>query len=88
MKDYDFANADSCIKALKDDDKRMRSYAAESLGILGDERAVEPLIESLKDKDSWVRSCAARSLVKLGERRAVEALIEALKDDDDEDEWV
>ena len=73
------------IEALKDgaEDVAVRMKAAEVLGEIGDERAVEPLIQALKDKDEFVRQCAAEALGEIGDERAVETLNQALKD-----EWV
>jgi len=53
------------IKALKDEDWRVRSHAADDLGEIKDVRAVEPLIQVLKDKDPDVRSIAAKALKKI-----------------------
>ncbi|MGD0078568.1 MAG: HEAT repeat domain-containing protein [Sedimentisphaerales bacterium] len=58
-----------------------RRSAAESLGELGDGRAVEPLIACLKDQDSYVRQRSAVALGKLGDAKAVGPLIACLKDE-------
>ena len=60
----------------------VRGEAAEALGEIGDERAVEPLIHALKDRDKAVRWKAAEALGEIGDERAVEPLIHALKDKD------
>jgi HEAT repeat protein len=83
------------IKALNDEDFRVRSFAAEALGFIGDDRAVEPLIEALKNGDSYLRKRAAWALSKInvklramcetGDDRAVEPLIEAALNDEDSD---
>jgi HEAT repeat protein len=69
------------IKALgyRNDDG-VRALAAWSLGMIGDARAVEPLITALKDQSRSVRENAASALGKIGDARAVEPLIAALKD--------
>ena len=54
------------IKALSDDHSRIRWYAAEALGRLGDKRSVDPLIEALSDKRYEVRAAAEAALEKLG----------------------
>jgi HEAT repeat protein len=59
-----------------------RVIAAETLGDMGDARAVEPLIKALDDPDTEVRWVAAKSLGMLGDPRAVPALIRALSSDD------
>lgn len=72
------------IARLKDltEDSVVRFYAAEALGEIGDESAVEPLIAALLDEDEHVRWRAAGSLGLLGDERAVEPLIAALQDED------
>ncbi|MBZ0174711.1 MAG: DUF2225 domain-containing protein [Candidatus Methanoperedens sp.] len=49
--------------------------------VIGDAKAVEPLIEELKDKHYLVRRSAAKALGKIGDVKAVEPLVEALKDE-------
>ena len=57
----------------------MREGAAEALGTIGDNRAVEPLTKALSDADSDVREGAAGALGEIGEP-AVEPLVKALND--------
>tara|TARA_B000000460_G_C21378590_1_gene332805 strand:+ start:406 stop:630 length:225 start_codon:yes stop_codon:yes gene_type:complete len=52
--------------------RSVRLHAAEALGKIGDERAVEPLIEALNDEEGHVRRGAAVALGRLGYERAVE----------------
>lgn len=59
----------------------VREYAAEALGVLGDIKAVDPLIDALYDKDEEVRWKAAWALGNIGDRRAVEPLIYSLSDE-------
>lgn len=68
------------VKALGDLYASVRSYAAEALWRIEDERAVKPLIEALGDTDQDVRKNAAGALGMLGDKRAVEPLIKALGD--------
>jgi len=72
--------AEGHIKALGDEDWRVRMEAAVALGNIGDPRAVEPLIRALGDKDWRVRMEAAVALGNIGDPRAVEPLIQALGD--------
>jgi HEAT repeat protein len=68
------------VDARADDlEVRKRQHAAESLGELGDRRAVEPLLQALQDRgeESEVRAAAAEALGKLGDLRAVEGLLRA-----------
>ena len=60
----------------------VRGRAAVTLGLMGDSRAVEPLMQALGDADRWVRSAAAWALGRLGDARAVNTLVEALDDED------
>jgi HEAT repeat protein len=53
----------------------VRTWAAEILGALGDDRAVAPLVACLGDLNDQVRARAASSLGKLGDRRAVSDLM-------------
>jgi HEAT repeat protein len=57
----------------------VRRLAAEALGIVGDDRAILPLIAALQDSDEGVRRNVAEALGKLGDRRAIEPLLSALK---------
>lgn len=70
------------ISALeKSDDKHyfVDKYAAEALGKIGDERAVESLINVLKSpSNDSVKRKAAEALGKIGNKKAVEPLISAL----------
>ena len=68
-------------------------YAAVSIGKIGDERAIEPLIKSLKYEEwqvqqallNTVRECSAETLGIIGDKRAVNPLITAMKEDIDDD---
>jgi len=62
----------------------VRYSAAEALGVVGDHRAVAPLIESLQDHHVLIRRAAARSLGLLRDSRAIYPLIQALQDPDPE----
>jgi HEAT repeat protein len=70
------------IRALQDRDIAVRAEAASSLGQLGDQKAVVPLISSLQnDSDPYVRSLAAKALGQLGEPRARDALMACIAND-------
>lgn len=71
------------ITALRTDpDADTSIAAAHSLGLLGDHRAVDPLLAVLADPsaDPRLRGFAAEALIGPGERRAVPPLIAALAD--------
>jgi HEAT repeat protein len=80
-------NVQGLILALKHRDPKVQYDAAEALGDLGDNRAVEPLATALKrDEFSGVRWKASEALSKIG-APAVEVLIGALRHDDDDVRW-
>ena len=73
---------DSLINDLAAKESDVRQRAAEALGRIGSEKAVEPLITALtKDKESGVRWSAAFALGVLGSEKAVVPLIAALSSD-------
>ena len=79
----DAAVAFPCIVAmLEDPDVHVRAAAAEALGKIGVQDAVEPLIEVMEDRgEEWsVRARTARSLGKLGDPQSIDALIASLND--------
>jgi HEAT repeat protein len=59
----------------------IRAHAAESLGYLGDQRAVPFLRQALKDSYRLVRAYAAGALAILGDPRAARPLIASLQND-------
>jgi HEAT repeat protein len=66
------------ISRLQDRSAWRRARAAYSLGDMGSQRAVEPLLHALADDDRVVRAAAGRSLGRLAAVEAVEPLVEAL----------
>ena len=68
------------IGLLDDPDRYLASFAAESLGKIGDSRAVLPLVDSLENLRTWDRkaSQAASALSQLGTGPAEDALIRLL----------
>lgn len=70
------------IKALENKDGEVREHAVDALGLIGDPRAVQPLITRLKeDPEDWVRGQAADALGLIGDKQALEPLITALQND-------
>ena len=63
---------------------RVRQAAAQSLGIVGDKSALQPLIYALSDHSSGVKVSAVNSLGQIGDPYAVEALTEMLTDENGE----
>lgn len=58
----------------------VREEAAILLGLLGNSKAVEPLITALKDVEAKVRSSAAQALGKIGDSQAVQPLLATVDD--------
>ncbi len=65
-------------------DAWVRYSAAEALGVVGDHRAVAPLIEAAQDDSVLIRRVAVRSLGMLRDSRAIQPLVQALQDTDAE----
>jgi HEAT repeat protein len=68
------------IAALDDADSRVRRQAAAAVELLGDRRAVAPLLAKLHDEDAQVRGNVARALGRLCDKRAIKPLIALLQD--------
>jgi len=71
----------SLAEAMNDPKWETRYRAAEALGKIADEKAVQPLINGLRDSRDHVRYMAAKGLHELGDTDAVEPLIILLKDE-------
>ncbi len=82
-KDPNAARADAMLLDLKDPHWLNRKYAAEVLGELKENRAVEPLVAALTDDVGDVRLRAYDSLIKLG-GVSVPSLIPLLVSEEDE----
>lgn len=67
------------IDLLKDPDWTARREAVVTLGEMGDERCVEPLVSALRDGDWQVREAVIEALGQVGSP-AVERLIKVLRD--------
>ncbi len=72
------------IKELKHKDSSVRRSAAEKLGIMGNEKAVDSLILVLKDKNRFVRQEAVVALGKIGGGRLAQPLTQALEEEKNE----
>ncbi|MDY9925929.1 HEAT repeat domain-containing protein [Methanosarcina sp.] len=75
------------IEALKDEDEDVRWRAAEALGNIKSDTAVQPLINALKDENYNVRWRAAKALGNIKSDTAVQPLINALKDENYNVRW-
>jgi HEAT repeat protein len=67
----DIRAVDALIVALNDSENDIRSTAAISLGLLGDEKAENALMEILNDNDVTVRSQAVIALGHIGSNKAL-----------------
>jgi hypothetical protein len=74
---------DAVVQALSDDSDEVRKLAANRLGTLKVEKAVEQLILLTRDPNSSVRNCAINALGNIRDRRSTFALGECLKNGDD-----
>lgn len=64
------------IKLLDDDVAKIRTYAAEALGFIKDERAREVLFDVMEhDRSTHVRCCAAMALANMKDSRALDTLV-------------
>jgi len=69
------------LDALEDDLWVVREAAAQALGIIGDLRALEPLLHKAKhDRDRGVRESCIKALGEFGDTRSVDVLVEAVND--------
>jgi len=75
-------NLTPLLRSLQHEDSDRRERAAETLGNMGDTRAVTPLIALLDDDDWFVRERVVEALGKIRDRKAVVPLTRVLQDDD------
>jgi HEAT repeat protein len=64
--------------ALHESDAEIRLSALSSLGAIGDERSVEPVIVMFNDKEERIRNETAEVLKRYGSDRTIESLLRAL----------
>lgn len=63
------------IPLLASEEADVRTYCALALGLVGDTRAVRPLLDALGDADANVRYHAIEALGRIGDQRAADALV-------------
>ncbi len=69
------------LEALEDELWVVREAAAQALGLIGDPRAIEPLLRKAKaDRDMGVRESCIKALGEFGDARSIDMLVEAIKD--------
>ena len=73
---------DALLRVMKTDPEKLdRTRAANGLGVLGDPRAIAPLLTATKDEYAFVRAEAALALGKLKAGPAAQRLREMVEDD-------
>lgn len=73
---------DPLIESLSEINVDVKINSIKTLGDIGDEKAIDPLIDALNDyDDSFVRKYAAKALTQIDNERVIEPLIEAIDDD-------
>ncbi|MBN2028357.1 MAG: HEAT repeat domain-containing protein, partial [Actinobacteria bacterium] len=77
-----FPAVSALAHTLRTEDAEVRKQAAAVLGVMGDERALEPLAGALEDDDTDVRRKVVWALGRIGGKDVVEPLLGALRDDD------
>ena len=76
-------SAQGLLKALNDTDSAVRSVAADSLGRLRDNTAVDALLDTAqRDRDLAVRAAAIKALGEIGDARAIPLLLKTLQQKD------
>lgn len=81
--DLTYGDVSALLAQLNRGDAAEQAWAAVSLGLLGDQRAVAPLLARLRSEDARVGLSAANALGRLGDAAAVPTLIEYLGSSDE-----
>ena len=76
------AAVEPLIDILRDEDQEVRRKAVVALGIIGDERAIEPLLAAFNDEYAQIRITAPYSFRNMGDA-AVKPLLTALQSEED-----
>jgi HEAT repeat protein len=82
-----YATVEPLVKSLDNEDTRVQANAAYTLGKIGDERAIQPLINHLPDASLEMRSRISDALIKIG-RASIPALVRLLDTKDREIKWI
>lgn len=82
-----YMSVEPLVKALDNEDLRVQANAIYTLGKIGDERAVQPLIAHIHKSDLDIRSRISDALIKIG-RASVPGSIKLLDDKDREIKWI
>ncbi len=87
LTEFNVPVAGSLIVALQDKEEIVRASAANALGQLKSDTAIQPLIAALQDKEASVRGCAADALGQLKNDTAIQPLIAAFQDKESYVRW-
>jgi HEAT repeat protein len=82
-----YATVEPLVKCLDNDDTRVQANAIYTLGKIGDERAIQPLINHLAAATIELRSRISDALIKIG-RSSIPALVKLLDNKDRELKWI
>jgi len=72
--------AQNALNDLQSNDWQIRVAAVRTLGTLGQQASIKPLLAALQDEDDSVRAAAIHALTTLGEQVPIEHFIAALHD--------
>jgi len=73
------------IASNKDEKLRVRQYAIEGLGKIGDKKILKDLLELLKDDNIYIKKSVILALADVGDNYSVEPLLNLLQKEDD---WI
>ncbi len=82
-----YATVEPLVKCLDNEDTRVQANAVYSLGKIGDERAIQPLVNHLAAANLELRSRISDALIKIG-RASIPALVKLLDNKDRELKWI
>lgn len=82
-----YATVEPLVKCMDSDDLRTQVNAVYTLGKIGDERAIQPLINHLPLANIELRSRISDALIKIG-RASIPALVKLLDNKDRELKWI
>ncbi len=82
-----YATVEPLVKCLDNDDTRVQANAVYTLGKIGDERAIQPLVNHLAAANLELRSRISDALIKIG-RASIPALVKLLDNKDRELKWL
>jgi HEAT repeat protein len=83
LREIAYDNISVLVPLLHDPSESLRMYIADLLGLIGNHKAVDPLLLSLQDSSARVRSSAAASLGKLADGKAIQAIEKLLQTEKD-----